>query len=100
MQQMNRTHANGEEKNRLRQFKQPDRQQTAVMRRSGVIPLLFRLDQLVIDARPVCHMQSSVDGEPMELSTSPSLSPHLDSLNNFSSHLRPHNRDVASILRD
>jgi hypothetical protein len=43
MQQMNRPHSKPTEKDRLRQFKKPNQQQTAIMRRSGVFSLLFRL---------------------------------------------------------
>src|SRR5216683_4741294 len=66
---MNRAHANAKEKNRLRQFKQPNQQQAAVMRWLGVSPLFLRQYQFVTAARFVCHIQPSVDGEPMELST-------------------------------
>jgi hypothetical protein len=66
---MNRTHANAEEKNRLRQFKKPNQQQAAVTRPHRVSPCFFRLHQFVTAARFVRHSQSSVDEEPMELST-------------------------------
>src|SRR5258705_12252496 len=58
-----------DKKNRLRQFKPPNQQQAAVMRCFEVLALLFRLYQFVTAARLIWHIQSSVDGEPMELST-------------------------------